>query len=95
MNASLDLLKPDRAAIDALILSHGHRDHPGGLAGFLKKHRDAMKADMKLYLGGEDAYCERMQKQENGTFQAYSMLDRRDLKAARVQPILSELPIVI
>ncbi len=95
LNANLELLKTDLAAIDAMILSHGHLDHLGGMLGFLKKHRDAMRPDLKLYLGGEDAFCQRLQKQEDGTFQAYGMLDRRDLKAARVQPVLSELPIVI
>ena len=95
LNSNIDLLKPDLAAIDALILSHGHLDHLGGMAGFLRKHRDAMKPDLKLYLGGEDAFCQRVQKQEDGTFQSYGRLDRRDLKAARVQPVLSELPIVI
>jgi len=95
LNTNIDLLKIDLAAIDAMILSHGHLDHLGGMLGFLKKHRDTMKADMKLYLGGEDAFCQRLQKQEDGTFQSFGMLDRRDLKAARVQPVLSELPIVI
>ena len=95
LNTNLGLLKTDLSGIDALILSHGHLDHLGGMLGFLKQHRDKMKADLKLYLGGEDAFCQRMQKQEDGTFQAYGMLDRRDLKAARVQPVLSELPIVV
>ena len=95
LNSNLALLKIDLAQIDALILSHGHLDHMGGLVGFLKKHRDTMKADLKLYLGGEDAFCHRVQKQEDGTFQPFGVVDRRDLKAARVQPILSELPITI
>jgi 7,8-dihydropterin-6-yl-methyl-4-(beta-D-ribofuranosyl)aminobenzene 5'-phosphate synthase len=95
LNANLDLLKVDVAAIDALILSHGHFDHVGGVLGFLKKHRDAMKADLRLYLGGEDAFCQRLQKAEDGTFQPWGRLDRADLKAARVQPVLSELPIVV
>jgi 7,8-dihydropterin-6-yl-methyl-4-(beta-D-ribofuranosyl)aminobenzene 5'-phosphate synthase len=95
LNANLGLLKTDLSHIDALILSHGHLDHLGGMTGFLKQHRDAMKADLKLYLGGEDAFCQRLQKQEDGSFQPYGRLDRRDLKAARVQPVLSELPIVI
>jgi 7,8-dihydropterin-6-yl-methyl-4-(beta-D-ribofuranosyl)aminobenzene 5'-phosphate synthase len=95
LNTNLELLKTDLAAIDAMILSHGHLDHLGGMLGFLKKHRDAMKTDMKLYLGGEDAFCRRMQKQDDGSFQSFGMLNRRELNAARVQPVLSELPIVI
>ncbi len=95
LNTNLGLLGTDLSNIDALILSHGHLDHLGGMLGFLKQHRDKMKADLKLYLGGEDAFCQRLQRQDDGTFQSYGMLDRRDLKAARVQPVLSELPIVV
>ena len=95
LNANLELLKIDLTSTDALILSHGHLDHVGGLLGFLKKHRDTMKADLKLYLGGEDAFCQRVQKQDDGSFLPWGRLDRSDLKAARVQPVLSELPIIV
>src|SRR5437899_8691634 len=37
---NLDLLKIDRASIDALIVSHGHFDHFGGLVSLLKRDRD-------------------------------------------------------
>ena len=95
LNNNLDLLKVDVAAIDAMILSHGPLDHMGGMLGFLAKHRSIMKSDMKLYVGGEDSFCHRVQKQQDSSFMAYGVIDRRDLKAANVQPILSELPIAI
>ena len=43
--------------IEALIVSHGHFDHFGGLIGFLDKYRDALPADLTLYAGGEDNFC--------------------------------------
>jgi 7,8-dihydropterin-6-yl-methyl-4-(beta-D-ribofuranosyl)aminobenzene 5'-phosphate synthase len=92
---NLRLLKIDPASLDALILSHGHLDHLGGLVGFLKENRPAMRDELRLYVGGEDAFCHRVQQQADGTFSPYGVLDRHDLKALRVQPILSELPIII
>ncbi len=92
---NMKLLKIDPARLDALILSHGHLDHLGGLIGFLKANRASMREDMMLYVGGEGTFCHRMQQQADGTFAPYGVLDRRDLKALRVQPILSELPIII
>jgi 7,8-dihydropterin-6-yl-methyl-4-(beta-D-ribofuranosyl)aminobenzene 5'-phosphate synthase len=92
---NLKLLKIDPASVDALILSHGHLDHLGGLTGFLQANRAAMREDLLLYAGGEDVFCRRMQQQSDGAFLPYGVLDRRDLKTLRVQPVLSELPIII
>src|SRR5229473_2414821 len=50
---NLDLLKIDPAQVDALILSHGHFDHFGGLIGFLEAQRARMRKDLRLYTGGE------------------------------------------
>jgi 7,8-dihydropterin-6-yl-methyl-4-(beta-D-ribofuranosyl)aminobenzene 5'-phosphate synthase len=95
MQNNLKLLNIDPASLDALILSHGHLDHLGGLIGFLQANRTSMREDLRLYVGGEDAFCHRVQKQPDGSFAAYGVLDRRDLKSLRVQPVLSELPIII
>ena len=48
----------DAGAIDALALSHGHWDHFGGLGGFLRTYRRAMKKPLTFY-GGADHFLTR------------------------------------
>ncbi len=95
LNNNIDLLRIDPSTLDALILSHGHLDHMGGLLGFLKAHRSKMREELTLHVGGEDTFCRRVQQNADGGFAPYGVLDRRDLKAAGVQPILSEMPVII
>jgi 7,8-dihydropterin-6-yl-methyl-4-(beta-D-ribofuranosyl)aminobenzene 5'-phosphate synthase len=58
---NFDIIGVDAKKIDALIVSHGHFDHYGGLIGFLDKYRGSLPADVKLYAGGEDNFCHRVQ----------------------------------
>src|SRR5215469_8759012 len=59
---NIGMLKIDPALVDALILSHGHFDHYGGLIGFLEARRLEMRKDLRLYTGGEDVYCHRLNR---------------------------------
>jgi len=92
---NLELLKIDPAAVDALILSHGHFDHWGGLIGFLEARRAQMRKDLRLYAGGEDDFCHRLGRTPDGKFTEFGTLDRRKLKALNVETVLSEVPLVI
>jgi 7,8-dihydropterin-6-yl-methyl-4-(beta-D-ribofuranosyl)aminobenzene 5'-phosphate synthase len=96
INGNMDLLRVDASKIDTLILSHGHFDHWGGLIGFLDKHRNALPADLTLYCGGEDNFCQRYQRAATpGQLNDYGVLDRRNITSHRVKLVLAETPVVI
>ena len=70
INGNMDLLKVDASKIDTLIMSHGHFDHWGGLLGFLDKHRKDLPADLTMYAGGEDNFCQRYARAGQGELRA-------------------------
>ena len=92
---NLEIMNIDPAQVDALILSHGHFDHYGGLIGFLEARREYMRKDLRLYTGGEDIFCHRLGRSPDGNFTAPVALDRRRLKALNVETVLSDTPAVI
>jgi len=95
INGNMELLKVDPSKIEALIMSHGHWDHLGGLMGFLDKHRKTMPSDLTLYAGGEDNFCQRYTRGPGGDLNDFGMLDRRDLAKRDVKVMLCETPAVI
>jgi 7,8-dihydropterin-6-yl-methyl-4-(beta-D-ribofuranosyl)aminobenzene 5'-phosphate synthase len=93
---NLELMKIDVAQVDALIISHGHFDHIGGLMGFLEGYRARMHKALPLYTGGEDDFCSRFNRNADGSLSSYGTpLDRRKLKALDVDTVLSEVPIIM
>jgi 7,8-dihydropterin-6-yl-methyl-4-(beta-D-ribofuranosyl)aminobenzene 5'-phosphate synthase len=92
---NLDLLQIDPAAVEALIVSHGHFDHFGGLVPWLRRDRGRMRADLPLYVGGENTFCYRWVAPPGGQPQSFGVLDRRDLAALNVRVVLAERPAVI
>jgi 7,8-dihydropterin-6-yl-methyl-4-(beta-D-ribofuranosyl)aminobenzene 5'-phosphate synthase len=53
----------DPRAIDTIALSHGHRDHFGGLMGFLHAHRRFMRKDL-VFHAGVDHFLPRFHERE-------------------------------
>ncbi|BBU31072.1 MBL fold metallo-hydrolase [Burkholderia sp. THE68] len=90
-NLSMLGIAPER--LDALVLSHGHYDHFGGLAGFLQHNQRRLRPGLPLYLGGEEAFCTR--EWTAGKIEDFGAIDRRALTAARIKVFSTEAPSII
>lgn len=91
LNTNLALLGIDPAQLDALVLSHGHYDHFGGMAGFLQANAGKLKPNLPLYLGGEECFCARRWTGPpvQGNFGA---LDRAAIRSAQLNVVYAEKP---
>ena len=87
---NLSILQIDPSAFDALVLSHGHYDHFGGMVGFLKANKGRLKRDLPFFIGGEDAFC--IRRNAGGQFGA---LDRKAILDAELMLMMSEGPAVV
>jgi 7,8-dihydropterin-6-yl-methyl-4-(beta-D-ribofuranosyl)aminobenzene 5'-phosphate synthase len=86
----LAILKIDPSTLDALILSHGHYDHFGGMVGFLAANKNKLKAKLPLFVGGEDCFCTR----EN-IFGQFGALDRHAIVESGLSLMMAEKPAII
>ncbi len=84
----------DAAKLDALALSHGHYDHFGGMAGFLKANQGRLKAGLPFYLGGEECFCAR-ELNVPGEAGSFGALDRDAIKAAGLTVTFAEKPSIL
>jgi 7,8-dihydropterin-6-yl-methyl-4-(beta-D-ribofuranosyl)aminobenzene 5'-phosphate synthase len=94
LNNNIRLLAIDPAELDALVLSHGHYDHFGGVVGFLQQNKGTLKAKLPLYIGGEECFCSRewIGPPIPGNFGA---LDRQALKEANLTVTYAEEPSLV
>jgi 7,8-dihydropterin-6-yl-methyl-4-(beta-D-ribofuranosyl)aminobenzene 5'-phosphate synthase len=89
-----NLLGIEPGSLDALVLSHGHYDHFGGLVGFLRQHQGKLRPKLPIYLGGEDCFCSRewTAAPVKGNFGA---LDRKALEDANLRVTYAEGPALV
>ena len=94
LNNNVSLLAVHPSELDALVLSHGHYDHFGGLVGFLQQNKDTLRAKLPFYIGGEECFCSRewVGPPVSGNFGA---LDRRALEQAHLAVTYAEGPSLV
>jgi 7,8-dihydropterin-6-yl-methyl-4-(beta-D-ribofuranosyl)aminobenzene 5'-phosphate synthase len=87
---NMSVLKIDPANFDALVLSHGHYDHFGGMVGFLSANKGKLKKNLPFFVGGEDCFCTR----ETALGQ-YGALDRKAILDADLALMIAEGPAIV
>ncbi len=92
INRNLDLLGIDVGRINGLILSHGHRDHFGGLSGFVVQHRTQMRDDLSLYVGAETIFREKWTRASDNELVSWGAVDRMTLNAEQIAQVCCDAP---
>jgi 7,8-dihydropterin-6-yl-methyl-4-(beta-D-ribofuranosyl)aminobenzene 5'-phosphate synthase len=88
---NMSILKIDPATFDALVLSHGHYDHFGGMVGFLSANKGKLKKNLPFFVGGEDCFCTRT----TGNEAQYGALDRKAIIDANLLLMMAEGPAIV
>ena len=88
---NMEILKISPEKLDALVLSHGHYDHFGGMVGFLSAAKGKLKGRLPLFVGGEDCFCTRIYS--NGG--QYGALDRKAIMDANLLLMMAEEPAIV
>jgi 7,8-dihydropterin-6-yl-methyl-4-(beta-D-ribofuranosyl)aminobenzene 5'-phosphate synthase len=88
---NFNLLGLESERLNGLILSHGHRDHYGGLAGFVAQYRKRLREDLQLFVGGTETFREKWVGSRDEAPLPWGALDRAALEeAVRIQTVCCE-----
>jgi len=87
---NMEILQVDPSQYDAIVLSHGHYDHFGGMVGFLKATKGKLKSRLPFYVGGEDCFC--LRRNPGGNFGA---LDRKAILDADLTLMMAAEPAIV
>lgn len=88
--SNMAILGIDPATIDAMVLSHGHYDHFGGLAALLGR----VRRGTPLYVGGEEAFCARL-RGTDADGPSFGTLEKADILAAGIDLRVAPAPQVV
>ena len=87
---NMTILGVDPSSFDAMVLSHGHYDHFGGMVGFLAANKGKLKRKLPFYVGGEDCFC--LRRNAGGNFGA---LDRKAILDADLTLMMASEPALV
>lgn len=95
LSRNFAVLKLDPRRADALLLSHGHADHYGGLPDYVRLSQGKTKPGLTLYAGGEDTFCHRVAMTPTGGTRDLGQLDLSGLEARGLKIVLAKQPTLV
>jgi 7,8-dihydropterin-6-yl-methyl-4-(beta-D-ribofuranosyl)aminobenzene 5'-phosphate synthase len=88
-------VKVDPSRASAIIVSHGHADHFGGMLDVVRSVKSWATPNLTVYGGSEDTFCHRWVVTPDGQRQDYGQLDRTALEAEGLNVVLAKQPTIV